>query len=300
MTRVGLLGYGEVGKNFGTELTRRGHEVRAYDILVNVPMAGPKLREHAREAGVQLVRNAAGLAERTDLIISAVTAGEALNAARAAAPALTTGTWYLDINSVSPETKVRCAGVIDGAGGRYVEAAVMSAVPPHGLASPMLLGGRWAAEFAVLAGTMGFEARAVSDQIGIASATKMCRSVIVKGLEALFIEGFAAARAYGVEQDVLEYLQRSYPGFDWEAQAGYFFERVMTHGRRRAEEMLEAAETVRATGLEPLITSATAERQSSVAEMARSSPPGAKTGNWIDCADWLLRAAATNGRRARR
>src|SRR5690606_26251959 len=147
--------------------------------------AAGDMRAHADAAGVALARDAEDLAGASELVISAVTAAEALNAARSAAPALASGTFYLDINSVSPDTRVRCAGVVDEAGGRYVEAAVMSAVPPYGLAAPMLLGGRWASDFAQLAPDFGLDARAVSERIGVPSATKLCRSVIVKGLEAL-------------------------------------------------------------------------------------------------------------------
>ena len=46
-----------------------------------------------------------------------------------------------------------------------------------------------------------------SDEIGRASAAKMCRSVIVKGMEALLGESLLAARHYGVESAVLESLR---------------------------------------------------------------------------------------------
>ncbi len=62
-----------------------------------------------------------------------------------------------------------------------------------------------------------------SDRLGIASATKMCRSVMIKGLEAMIIESFTTARAYGVEDEVIASLHETFPAIDWEAQGGLFF-----------------------------------------------------------------------------
>src|SRR5690606_22744999 len=107
-----------------------------------------------------------------------------------------------------------------------------------------------------------------SSELGVASATKMCRSVMIKGLEAMVIESFTAARAWGVEEQVLASLAETFPGIDWEKQGSYFFERVILHGRRRAEEMHESANTVREIGLEPWSASGTANRQAWVAELA--------------------------------
>jgi hypothetical protein len=69
----------------------------------------------------------------------------------------------------------------------------------------------------------------------------MCRSVMIKGLEAMVIESFTAARAYGVEDAVVASLYETFPGIDWEKQAAYFFQRVIEHGRRRSEEVREVA-----------------------------------------------------------
>lgn len=62
------------------------------------------------------------------------------------------------------------------------------------------------------------------------------------------IESYATARAYGVEDHVLPTLAETFPGIDWEKQGAYFFSRVVQHGQRGAEEMREAANTVREAG----------------------------------------------------
>ena len=124
---------------------------------------------------------------------------------------------------------------------------------------------------------------------------------MIKGLEAMVVESFTAARAYGVEDSVLASLAETFPGIDWERQGTYFFQRVIQHGRRRAEEMREAAETVREIGLEPWSAAGTAERQAFVADLADAGAMGdrlAARTDWRVDADRVLAAArpqALNG-----
>jgi len=210
--------------------------------------------------------------------------------AEAAAAHITPGTVFLDLNSASPGTKQHAAALIDGAGGFYVEAGVMTSVPPYGIRVPMLLGGARAAELARVLQGWGMDARAVSDKLGVASAIKMCRSVMIKGLEALVIESYATARAYGVEDQVLPTLQETFPSIDWQKQGAYFFSRVVQHGQRRAEEMREAANTVREAGFEPLMAAAIADKQQWVADQAKAGvfDGVGKDAPWQAYADRLL------------
>ncbi len=119
----------------------------------------------------------------------------------------------------------------------------------------------------------------------------MCRSVMIKGLEAMVIESFTAARRYGVEEALIASLRETFPGVDWEQQAAYFFQRVIEHGRRRAEEMREAAVTVREAGLEPWSAAGAAERQAWVADLADSGVFGeTRRGTVAHIPDWRVEA----------
>jgi 3-hydroxyisobutyrate dehydrogenase len=293
--RVGLVGYGEVGRILAEDLRARGvAEVRTYDIKLGGPQAAP-LVEHAQARGVGLAASHAELARGSDLIVSAVTASQAVAVAQACAPAIARDAWFLDFNSASPGAKIRAAGVVDGAGGRYVEGAVMTSIPPYRIRVPLLLGGAHANALAPLLNALGFDAKLGSERLGVASATKMCRSVTIKGLEAMVIESFTAARAYGVEDQVLASLAETFPGIDWEKQGSYFFQRVIQHGRRRAEEMRESAQTVREVGLQPWSAAGTAERQAWVADLVDAGALGdrsAPRGDWRADADRILAAIA--------
>jgi len=287
---VGLVGYGEVGRILAEDLRKQDVRVSAYDIKLAGDQAGP-LQNHAAAFGVGLAASHADLAGRADFIVSAVTASQAVPVAQACAPAVKERAWFLDFNSASPGAKRRAAVLIDGAGGRYVEGAVMTSIPPYRIKVPLLLGGRGARELAPLLVELGFNAKVASEQLGVASAVKMCRSVMIKGMEAMVIECFTTARAYGVEDEVLASLKETFPGINWEKQGAYFFQRVIEHGRRRSEEVREVAETVREIGLTPWSAQGTAERQAWVADLADEGLFGEKgTNEFARSADWRTEA----------
>lgn len=266
-----LLGYGEVGQALAADLAALpGVALRAWDLLFADAASAPA----RAAAGMDAVTACTGPPEAVrdaGLVISAVTAAEDLAAAESVLPALAPGTWYLDLNSVSPGTKRQVAARVDEGGGRYVEAAVMAPINPDRTAVPILLGGPHAGEFMAVAAELGFSGASVcSDRIGKASATKMCRSVIIKGMESLLTESMLAARHYGVEKDVLASLGNLLDTDDWEALARYMLSRSLEHGARRAEEMREAARTVREAGVEPSMSQASVVCQERSTAWARA------------------------------
>jgi len=268
--RIAFIGFGEVAGHFARDLRAAGHgDIEAFDIAF--ADLGSKATRNARERQVAVAPNAAEAVRGADLVISAVTAGSALAAARAVG-SLPHAPFFLDVNSVSPGTKRDAAAAIEAAGGRYVEAAVMTSVPPHGIRAPMLLGGPHAAAFLPLARDLGLRAEVFSDTVGGASSVKMCRSIMVKGLEALVTECTLTARRYGVEREVLASLAETIPA-DWTALSRYMLTRALVHGRRRAEEVREVARTVEEAGLTPMQSPATAARHDWAADIGAQLPP---------------------------
>jgi 3-hydroxyisobutyrate dehydrogenase-like beta-hydroxyacid dehydrogenase len=266
--KIGLIGYGEVGRILAEDLRKLGVEVSAFDIKLATADQAP-LIDHAQCHGINLVTSHADLAGDANLLISAVTASQTLAAAKACSVDLR-DTLYLDLNSASPGIKRRAGESVERVGGCYLEGAVMTSLPPYRIGVPMLLGGRHAKRQIEPLIRLGFAPKAVEGDLGQVSATKMCRSVVIKGLEAILIESLTTARHYDVETAVLESLNETFPGIDWEQQASYMFGRVILHGKRRAEEMQEAAQTVREMGLVPWSAVATKERQAWIAKLNES------------------------------
>ena len=290
--RIAIIGFGEVGGIFARDLVASGrHDVAAYDILMDDPKTAPPMLDKARALCVTACASAAEAAAGASVVISAVTAASARLVAEGAASFLKPGQLFLDVNSVSPDTKRLSAAAVERSGAHYVEAAVMAAVAPYGLKVPILLGGRHAGALKDILAPAGMALDVAAAEIGKASATKMCRSIMMKGLEALAVECLYAARHYGVEDAVIASLHKTYPGMDWEKLGGYWLGRVIEHGRRRAAEMRESAATVAEAGLAPLMAEAIAGRQDWVADHAAAQPAlkMAKDADWRTTLDAMAK-----------
>jgi 3-hydroxyisobutyrate dehydrogenase-like beta-hydroxyacid dehydrogenase len=248
MIHASLIGFGEAGQAFAV-----AEGWRAFDI------------DPAKTRSATLAEALAG----ADVVLSVVTADQALSAAKQAAALISAGTLFCDMNSVAPGTKQEAAAAIEAAGGRYVDVAVMSPVNPSRKRTPLLISGPHAEAGLTALTALGFtHARVVGDEVGRASTIKMLRSVMYKGVEALTAECLLACERAGVTEDVLASF-----GNDWSSGADYRLDRMMVHGLRRSEEMREVAKTLESLGVEPLLTRGTVERQHQIGAHNINSPP---------------------------
>jgi 3-hydroxyisobutyrate dehydrogenase-like beta-hydroxyacid dehydrogenase len=280
-SRIGFIGFGEAGFTIGNGLKSAGVErILAYDIASDSADRGPLIRQRAQQAGVTLVSDSAQLAAACDLLFSTVTSSSALEAARQTMPFLEARHTYADLNSVSPALKRDVGSAIAATGAAFVEAAVMAPVQPYGHRVPMLIGGPAARPFVDAMTPLGMRLEALDGPVGKAAAVKMCRSIVVKGIEALLAECVLGACQYDADEQVFASLQETWPGIEWKALADYTMGRVVVHGERRAREMEEVAETLRAIGVEPMMAEATARRQDWSAQLdlkSRFGPDGPAT-----------------------
>jgi 3-hydroxyisobutyrate dehydrogenase-like beta-hydroxyacid dehydrogenase len=269
MLAVGFIGFGEAGSTIAQGLRSAGVErIFAYDIRSGDGTFGPRIWERARESQTTIVDSSSDLAEAATILFSTVTSSSALDAARQTAPFLRSQHIYADLNSVSPALKQDVERVVSATGASFVEAAVMAAVKPYGHKVPMLLGGPGAEAFAAAMRPLGMRLDVLSGaKVGSAAAVKMCRSIVVKGLEALLLECVMSATRFQADDLVFASLNESFPGIDWKKLADYTSGRIVVHGERRAREMEEVAETLRAIGIDPVMAEATARRLDWTAEI---------------------------------
>jgi 3-hydroxyisobutyrate dehydrogenase-like beta-hydroxyacid dehydrogenase len=261
---VALVGFGEAGETFASAPGWRG-ETRGWDILAD-------RRALMGKHGVETGDDASAALRDRSFVLSLVTADQALAAAREYAPLLPEGALWCDCNSVAPATKREAAAVVERAGGRYVDVAVMAPVNPAKLAVPLLISGPHTLAAQPLLEALGFSSiRVVGDEVGRASAIKMIRSVMVKGLEALSSECAAAAEAAGVFDEVMASLDASEKAAPWAEKVAYNCERMTTHGLRRAAEMEESAKTLQGLGVEPVMTRGTVRLQREAAGKNKST-----------------------------
>ena len=129
--RFGTIGGGEAGTAIAQSLFEAyGWQIVCFDI-----------KELSGTACQEMVTDRAELSAKSDIILSVVTADEAVNAARQIAPYLKEGQIYLDGNSVSPATKQEAAAIITSAGAHYVDMAIMAPIHPRRHQTPMIVAG---------------------------------------------------------------------------------------------------------------------------------------------------------------
>lgn len=276
MSTIAIIGFGEAAQAFvvgwkTVEDSPITAPIATFDIKVESSAHRQSLLDACTRLDVISGESPREATNGRSVIFSLVTADRALEAAEMVAAHLDKGSLYLDCNSCSPSTKVAAAKIVEEAGARYIDVAVMAPVYPARHRTPLLLAGSEAAEAEALLASLGMNARVAGDKIGQASSIKMLRSVMIKGFEALTAECVLAARRAGVEDAVLASLQASDPGIDWTARSSYNLERMMVHGTRRAAEMEEVAATLRDLGLPDGMASAAVDWQRRIGNLGVSA-----------------------------
>jgi len=267
---VGFLGYGEAAQSFCSD-GRWQATSSAYDIKLDKEELRSSKEKELAALDTKLCRSPESLAQCSNLILSLVTADQALRAAQSIAGSVMPETLYLDMNSSAPDTKRAAAKALADVGTHYVDVAVMSPVYPKQLDAPLLIAGPKAKLAQESLISLGFKnTRVVSDKVGQASVIKMIRSVMIKGIEALTAEASLAAAKAEVLDEVFGSM-----GDEWLGKVDYNLERMMVHGERRAAEMREVVKTVEGLGLVPLMSQGTVNRQQQIGELGYKTPPQA-------------------------
>jgi 3-hydroxyisobutyrate dehydrogenase-like beta-hydroxyacid dehydrogenase len=271
--QIAFIGFGEAAMAFVKgwrdigNLSARAFDIKTDSALVEIAAAKRNDYEAAGVTGCNTLEDALDGAQ---VVFSVVTADQALDATKAAARHIEKGRFYFDCNSCAPGTKRRSAKLIEDAGGRYVDVAVMAPVYPKLHKTPLLICGAHAEDAMTVFDCLQMDANVIKGDIGVASSVKMIRSIMMKGLEALFAECVLAGRKSGVDERVLASLEVTYPGFNFEDRAAYMLERMTEHGKRRAAEMKEVALTIEELGLPSDMARATVQWQQRIGDLDMS------------------------------
>lgn len=265
---IALLGFGEAGSAIARGLCIEGgwrgpskpgdnapRRVIAIDTALDKDARGTALGKAARSLDVAIEGTYTAALGEADLVISAVQGEFAHDAAAAAAPLLKKGAHFLDLCTITGKMSDEDRAEIETVGGRYVDVAVMGGFFKQGIKAPMLAAGAEAEAAVAWMNANGFVATLLGPKPGSASSVKMLRSVLVKGLEALGIEALVTAQRQGILEEVLGCLgdadDMTLSGF-----IGMLVQTHIVHAHRRWEEMSLVAQTLRETGVDPLMTEA--------------------------------------------
>jgi 3-hydroxyisobutyrate dehydrogenase len=284
---IALLGFGEAGSAIARGLAAEGgwraqsrpgdnapRRLIAIDTALDRDPRGTALGKEARRLDVAISDRYSAALSDADLVISAVQGEHALEAATSAAQFIKRGAHYLDLCTVTGRMSDEDRAPIEAAGGRYTDIAVMGGFFASGIKAPMLVAGPEAEAMAAWMNANGFVATCLGAKPGSASAVKMLRSVIMKGIEALAVESFVAAERQGILKEVMGCLS-DVDAKTFSGTLAMLSRTHIVHAERRWEEMGLVAQTLRETGVEPLMTAAIEKSHRRTVE-ARIAPTDGK------------------------
>lgn len=288
--KIALIGFGEAGAAFAEGWRSLGIRPVAFDIKTQSDASRVAMLERYQAYGVSGCDTIEEAVTSADIILSFVTADQAHRAAKSVLGQCQAGALYFDCNSCAPDTKRASAQLIEVDGGRYVDVAVMAPVHPGLHQTKVHICGPHADAAKKAMDTLSMNVTVMEGDIGRASATKMVRSIMMKGLEATMMECVLAGRRAGVDALVLDSLDKTYPGFNFREKAAYMLERVMVHGVRRAAEMREVALTVEHLNLDNGMARSTVDWQQKIGEMKLDPDYDLASDDYATRADAILAA----------
>lgn len=250
---VGVFGFGEVAGMLSTQLASCGVHVYVYD--TNLRRKGGLAKLRSRE-GADLVcfLEMEEVAARSNILVSTVPPGEALAAAQRAIPHLCSGTLYVDMASVGPQTKREINELIVGAGSRFVEGVILEAVSVAHARVRILLCGPDAEDLALVLRSWGLNAEDFGREIGRASSLKMVRSIVTKGLETILLEALMTARRVNLDQDLWTTLTEYFRDYSFENIAQAAIVSHLSASKRRHAEMIDVVDTIKGVGINPVVS----------------------------------------------
>lgn len=260
MFTLGFIGFGEAAFNIAEGLKDEGFEtIYAYDKFWNVEPGSELIRGRAEKVEVELVPGIQELIEKSEMIISAVSADMAVELARSAVPFLKQDKIYVDINATSPMTKEEIDSIVSPVA-LFVDCAVMGPVPPNKHKVPLSVSGTGARLFAEKMTPFGMNITLMDAPAGSASAIKMMRSIFMKGYVMLVLEMLLAARKYQVADEVLTSVGQTIASGPFLDKINGLVGRGVIHSERREHEMDEVIATLNAINVDGIMSKATKDK----------------------------------------
>ena len=254
LNTVGILSPGDMGHTVGDVLRQNGLRV-----ITCLDGRSQRTRQLAEKAGIVDVPTYPQFVTEADLILSIMVPAQARSAASMVAEALQkvdTTLVYADCNAIAPQTVRKLGEIITSAGGMFVDASIIGPPPRTPGATRFYASGPNLDIFSEL-NNYGLDVRALGEQIGLASAIKMCYASLTKGLTALCTELLTAASVLGVSEALTAEFQLSQSALFERMEKG--LPGMPPKARRWIGEMEEISATFAHVGLTPNILTGAAD-----------------------------------------
>ena len=285
---IAFIGLGEAASTIISGWGKdRNKQIRAFDVKLQKSDKKEEIISRASKLDIGLKFSLKGLLGDADLIFSTVTADQALHVAREASSFLKDKAYFFDLNSSAPSSKKKSCKSIEANGGSYVDVAVMAPVVDKKNLVPLLISGGKAAKAIAVLEKLPMNVKVIDGPVGRASSVKMVRSIMVKGLEALTAECALAAVEADVLDEVFNSLSAEHPHFDIIKHSTYNFERSLSHGERRAEELKEVSKMLEDLRLANHMSKATTIWQNNLGTLEKTNSMSEIKENFVSFAKQL-------------
>ena len=254
LSTVGILSPGDMGHTVGNVLRQNGLRV-----ITCLEGRSQRTQQLAEKAGIVDVPTYPQFVTEADLILSIMVPAQAMSAASMVAEALQkvdTTLAYADCNAIAPQTVRKLGEIITSAGGTFVDASIIGPPPRTQGATRFYTSGPNLDLFSEL-NNYGLDVRVIGEEVGLASAIKMCYASLTKGLTALCTELLTAASVLGVSEALTAEFQLSQSALFERMEKG--LPGMPPKARRWIGEMEEISETFAHVGLTPNILTGAAD-----------------------------------------
>ena len=241
MTKIGILHPGEMGISIASSAINNGHSV--YWVSEN---RSDKSRLRAEEYKLTEIDSLAQLCKITEIILCICPPHAAENVARLVIEQKFRG-YYLDANAISPQQSIKIGELTSANGIQFIDGGIIGGPAWKPKETYLYLSGEHAQIIANCFSNGPLGVKVIGNEIGKASALKMCYAAYSKGTTALLAAILAAAETYNV-RDVL-YQQWDKDDTSFKNQVEGRVKRVTAKAWRFEGEMLEIASTLHEAGL---------------------------------------------------
>ncbi|HUS84933.1 MAG TPA: DUF1932 domain-containing protein [Anaerolineales bacterium] len=239
--KIGILHPGAMGISLAASAQNSGH-------TVYWASAGrsAQTQERAAQHNLVEVRSLDELCGTCAVIVSVCPPHAAEEVARQTLETSFDGL-YLDANAISPQRAKRIARLMEEAGVKFIDGGIIGGPAWEPGRTWLYLSGDHAERAAACFSEGPLETCILGEEIGKASAIKMCYAAYTKGTTALLCAILAAAESLGVRMDLQRQWSRN--GSDFADQAAGRVKRATAKAWRFTGEMDEIAATFAGAGV---------------------------------------------------
>lgn len=241
MAKIGILHPGNMGVSIAASAINSGHEV-----FWASEGRSEKSHRRAEKQNLREVESLAQLCQISEIMLCVCPPHAAEEVANSVIDCGFKG-YYLDANAISPGRAKRIGQIMESNSIRFIDGGIIGGPAWTPKETILYLSGKDSKIIADCFSDIPLETRIIGDEIGKASALKMCYAAYSKGTTALLTAILAAAESLGVREEL--YKQWDVDDSNFSEQANRRATRVTAKAWRFEGEMHEITSTFQEAGL---------------------------------------------------